>query len=255
VKGQLEYLVRLQETDTQLNRTKDDKARHPLELENAKRPFLTAQKVLEQVKDDLETVSKSKREKERDLQVQEEHIEKLKARQSDIKTNKEYQAYLHELETARQEKGHLEDDLLLQMEELDNLNRHLAEQVQSVNTAESEFQSRERELAQHVIQLDEAITKLEAERTGVLKEIEEKLLRDYERLTAIRKGLAVVPILHGSCSGCHMNIPPQLVAEVKLDEQIHACSNCRRILYWPQSAERKDRPVEVKPLSSQAEDH
>jgi uncharacterized protein len=252
VKGQLEHLVGLQEIDTQLNLTKAEKDRHPLQLENVKRPLLTAQKALEQAKGNLETTSKIKKEKERDLQIQEENIEKLKARQSTIKTNKEYQAYLQELETARQEKGHLEDELLIQMEEMDNLNKHLSGQEQLVKTAELEFQSKERELSRHAIQLDEAITKLDAERTTVLKQIEEKLLRDYERLKTMRKDLAVVPILHGSCSGCHMNIPPQLVAEVKLDEQIHSCSNCHRILFWPHTAER---PVEVKPLSSQADSH
>lgn len=139
------------------------------------------------------------------------------------------------------------------MEESDNLNKRLAEQEQSIKAAEVQFQSKERELAQHAAQLDEAIAKLEAERTVVLKQIEKKLLRDYERLKTIRKDLAVVPILHGSCSGCHMNIPPQLVAEVKLEEQIHTCSNCHRILYWSHSIERTKEPEEVKPLSSQAD--
>ena len=250
MKGQLGNLVHLQETDTQLNLTKTEKARHPSELEKAKQPLLTAQNAVQQAKADLETVSKSKREKELELQIQEANIEKLKARQSDIKTNKEYQAYLQELETARQGKGHLEDELLVQMEESDNLNKRLAEQEQSIKAAEVQFQSKERELAQHAAQLDEAIAKLEAERTVVLKQIEKKLLRDYERLKTVRKDLAVVPILHGSCSGCHMNIPPQLVAEVKLEEQIHTCSNCHRMLYLSHSIERTKQPAEVKPLSS-----
>lgn len=232
---QLEYLIRLQEIDTQLSAIKSEKDRQPLQLENAQRPLQVAQMVLEQAKAALDSDSKVKRQKEQDLQAQEERIEKLKARQSEIKTNKEYQAHLQELSAAQQDKGRLEEELLLLMEELDNDKKQAIQQEQVVEATELELESKERELAQQTLQLDQAQAKLSVERDGVLKQIQDKLLRDYQRLKTIRKDLAVVPILHGSCGGCHMNLPPQLVAEVKMDAQIHTCSHCHRILYRPHS--------------------
>ena len=247
---QLEYLIRLQEIDTQLSAIKSEKDHQPIQLENAQRPLQVAQMAVEQAKVALDAASKTKREKEQDLQTQEEHIEKLKARQSAIKTNKEYQAHLQEVEAARQDRGRLEEELLLLMEELDNYKKQAIQQEQVVKATELELQSKERELAQQALQLDQAQAKLSAERDGVLKQIPEKLLRDYERLKSIRKDLAVVPILHGSCGGCHMNLPPQLVAEVKMEEQIHTCSYCHRILYRPHPAEQAGKPVEVNPFPS-----
>jgi hypothetical protein len=34
------------------------------------------------------------------------------------------------------------------------------------------------------------------------------------------------------CAGCRLQIPPQLIAEVKRSEDLHACPYCRRMLYW-----------------------
>ena len=254
MKGQLENLVHLQEIDSRFSLTQNQKAQQPIEVEKAQMPLQTAQKALAQAKAALESTAKIKRGKERELHIQEEQIEKLKARQSDIKTNKEYQAHLREIEKAQQEKSHTEDELLILMDESDQEAQRALEQEQSIQVAEKAFRSKENELAQYTIQLDELITKLEADRSGILKQIDEKLLRNYNRLKSTCNDLAVVPILQGSCGGCHMNIPPQLIAEVKSQEKILTCSYCHRILYQPESIQRPEPPPteELKPLSSQA---
>jgi len=32
--------------------------------------------------------------------------------------------------------------------------------------------------------------------------------------------------------GCRLQIPPQLVAEVKRSQDLHTCPYCHRLLYW-----------------------
>ncbi len=238
MKGQLESLIRLQENDTQFGLTSHKKASHPKQLEEAQRPLLAAQKDLEKTRATLEAVSKTKRGKEGDLQAQEEQIEKLKGRQSSIKTNKEYHALLQEVEAANQAKGHLEEALLLLMEESDNQNRKVHEHEQLVKEAENNFKSKERELAAEAVHLDETISKLESERVEIAKQLEGNLLRDYEHLKPMRKDLVVVPVVQGACGGCQMTLPPQLVAEVKLETEIHTCSYCHRILFYRHPAEQ-----------------
>jgi hypothetical protein len=34
------------------------------------------------------------------------------------------------------------------------------------------------------------------------------------------------------CSGCRLQIPPQLIAEVKRSQDLHTCPYCHRMLYW-----------------------
>ncbi|NIN67237.1 MAG: nucleic acid-binding protein, partial [Anaerolineae bacterium] len=36
----------------------------------------------------------------------------------------------------------------------------------------------------------------------------------------------------GTCQGCHMTLPPQVVSEVKQNDCIITCGECDRILYF-----------------------
>jgi predicted nucleic acid-binding Zn-ribbon protein len=42
----------------------------------------------------------------------------------------------------------------------------------------------------------------------------------------------LVPVDSGSCGGCHMKLPPQLVQDAKRGTAMISCSYCGRILYW-----------------------
>jgi hypothetical protein len=34
------------------------------------------------------------------------------------------------------------------------------------------------------------------------------------------------------CAGCRLQIPPQLIAQVRRSDDLHVCPYCRRMLYW-----------------------
>jgi uncharacterized protein len=250
VKGQLNHLIRLQEIDNQLSQSTARKSNQPLQILEARRPLETAQERLNQARAVLESASKTRRDKERDLQSQEEHITKLKSRQTDIKTNKEYQALLQELETAKQAKGQLEEELLLLMEEMDKESVNLRQYEQTFKQAEEVFRSKEQALADEAQELDGTIRKLESDRATAVEQLDRKIRTNYERLKREGKGLAIVPIIGGTCGGCHMNIPPQLVAEVKVETEMHSCSYCHRILFWETPSSPSGDPDAVKSMSS-----
>jgi hypothetical protein len=44
------------------------------------------------------------------------------------------------------------------------------------------------------------------------------------------------------CAGCRLQIPPQLVAEVKRSQDLHTCPYCHRMLYWDGDAQADQRP-------------
>ena len=243
MKGQLNQLIHLQEIDTQLIQITAKKSDQPRKLEEARRPVQDTQKSLEQTRSKVEGASKKKREKEQDLQAQEGQVEKLKSRQAQIKTNKEYHALLQELESAKEAIGRLEEALLLLMEELDNQGKVLTQHEQSLIEAETAYRSIEGELLEEAKQLDETISKLEAERNEAIGQLDAKLRQKYEQIKQVSKNIVVVPIINGSCGGCHTNLPPQLVAEVKLEAELLSCSYCHRILYWKVPTDKADNPT------------
>jgi uncharacterized protein len=63
-------------------------------------------------------------------------------------------------------------------------------------------------------------------------QVEKGLLERYTKLKNARKDQALAAIREGICSGCRLQIPPQLIAEVKRSQDLHTCPYCHRMLYW-----------------------
>ncbi|MBI2441085.1 MAG: PTS sugar transporter subunit IIA [Lentisphaerae bacterium] len=51
--------------------------------------------------------------------------------------------------------------------------------------------------------------------------------------------LAIVPISNNVCSGCGLTLPVSLVYAVRAAEKLHQCTNCARILYYPEARPRR----------------
>ena len=59
----------------------------------------------------------------------------------------------------------------------------------------------------------------------------------YEQIFERRGGSAVVVVRQGVCTGCHMNVPPQMYNELQKFRDIRQCPNCHRILFYrPENA-------------------
>ena len=246
LKEQLSLLIDLQALDSRISQLKDRKLGIPQAIEETKGRLEAVKSRWTAVKNEAEAVQKNRREKERDLEVQEEKIGKLKNRTTEIKTNKEYQAHLTEIETAKKAKDQTEEALLLLMEQGDVLKTRLSEQEALLAQAEKQFQEECRKLSDEAVQIEEDLKQLELQRQGFEGKIEKKLLQDYSQIKKVRKDLAVVPIKDGTCLGCRLQLPPQLIAEVRRKEKILTCSNCHRILYWPApTAPSNEKAVKV----------
>lgn len=83
---------------------------------------------------------------------------------------------------------------------------------------------------------------LEAERDAALRQREssatgiEKLLRTrYERLRRTRSNDVVVPLVNGTCGGCHTSIPLNRRSQIRAGTVIESCEVCGAILYPPES--------------------
>ena len=77
-----------------------------------------------------------------------------------------------------------------------------------------------------------------------------KLLRAdlLKRYTSIRlkRWPAVVAVKNGTCSGCNMNIPPQLYNVIQRGTTLELCPNCNRIIYWAKLLEDGPPPDSKK---------
>lgn len=233
---QLQPLIELQSVDLRSAAIKAQRRHIPDRLKTAEQPLRDAQQLLEKASASADAATKARRDREHELEGQESQIGKMKARVSEIKKNVEYQAHLFEIQMAQKKKGEIEEQILLLMEEAEQQQRAVQEAKGRVGEAEAAFGKQKAELEARDASLAAELAELEQKRTQVEAAVDKALLDRYNKLKTARKDPAVVPIRGGICSGCRLQIEPQLVAEVKRAEKLLSCSYCQRILFWEEAA-------------------
>jgi predicted nucleic acid-binding Zn-ribbon protein len=235
VKGKLQDLIDLQETDLRLEELALRKRRLPEMIEAAGRPLQVAQAERDSLKKDFDVALHDRKSREQDLAAQEQAISKLEDRavKGEIKTNKEFQAHRFEIELAKKKKGEIEDQLLLLMEEVDTKKKELARVEEAVKTSEQRFNAEKTTLEGSVGALEEELAEVTRKRKQMAAGVEPSLLRTYDKLRVTRKGQALAGVTkEGNCRACRLQIEPQVVSDVKRANTVLTCSYCHRILYW-----------------------
>jgi predicted nucleic acid-binding Zn-ribbon protein len=229
---QLAPLVELQTLDLRIAEIKEQQRRTPQLLETAEAPVREAACLLKDATVAVEQLIKDRRARERDLEIHEAQVDKLKARLTELKTNKEYQAHLFEIEMANKKRGEIEEQILVLMEKVEAKQKEVKEVQTKAKEAERLFSQEKQRLDALAAELGAESAQLEQKQAAVAATVEKALLERYAKLKATRKDLALAPVRDGICGGCRLQLPPQLVAEVKRSDDILICSYCHRILYW-----------------------
>lgn len=229
---ELRILIGLQELDTELFRLKEKRTEIPRRIESLQSSLKKGKDILEAERSEYERLKKLKKGKDMVLDDGLERLKKLKARVSEIKTNKEYQAHIKEIETAQTENRGIEDEILSLMERIEDSYKLVEAEEKRYAEVGKRLEEDRREYEEEEKMIQGEITVLEDKRETVVSKIRQELYDNYSKILKVGKGIAVVPIKDGSCTGCHMSLPPQMINDVRKNEEINECSNCHRILYY-----------------------
>lgn len=232
ISEELKSLIELQVIDTAIADLTRQKNRLP-EIINEAKQFLTASQAdLLNVKTSYDNLLKEKRTKEQAVEDEDAKIEKLKSRTSQIKTNEEYQALIREVDAAKKAKNTQEDALLVVLEKIEEVKNDLQAKEQKTKEEEKKFAAEESRIKADFTIVKDELDKLLKSRDKHGSRIGKDLLKRYTQLFESKNNLAVAAVKNGNCLGCHMNIPPQTLTEIKKNSKIIQCFNCSRILYW-----------------------
>lgn len=229
---QLQFLIELQKFDLRIFEILEQRQHIPELIKTAQAPSLELAHRLKVIKEAGEVLTKERRSSEQELSVQEEHIHKIRGRLNELKTNKEYQAHLFEIELARKKKDLLEEAVLTVLERIEQNEKEAKELEERLREAEQRFGSETAQLESQVNKLNQELSELEHQHQEHARRMDAKILARYSKLKSARKGFAVAQVRNGTCSGCRLQIPPQLIAEVKRGDELLNCTYCYRILYW-----------------------
>ncbi len=78
-------------------------------------------------------------------------------------------------------------------------------------------------------QIDGEISRREARKSEIVPLIPDDLLEMYEKLRETKEGVAVGPLEHDQCGGCHLHLSPSEQQEAR-ETDPPRCVHCRRIL-------------------------
>jgi predicted nucleic acid-binding Zn-ribbon protein len=158
-------------------------------------------------------------------------IAKYEEQQMNVRNNREYDAITKEIELQQLEiqisdkKINESFDAIKKIEELIEETKSLLEE------RNKDLGSKKAELEVIVAESEEEEQKLMKSREKASKNIEERLLKSYDKIRDNAKnGLAVVSIKRGACGGCFNVAPPQRQAEVRERKKLIVCEHCGRIL-------------------------
>jgi predicted nucleic acid-binding Zn-ribbon protein len=227
----LEHLIHLQSLDNA-----SDVARRELDELPARHAELDArlQEAEARVADATKRLNEAqtaRRELERDLAAVQGRLSKYKDQLMQVKTNKEYQAMLHEIAAAEHEVRTREDRILEQMEVAETETAVLKDSEKDFREAQAAGAAERQNLEARRATLEETIARLAAERDALRPRVGRDALHLFDHL-AQRRGIAVTEARDGHCTFCHVRLRPQVFNEIRRNDKLTQCDSCLRILYY-----------------------
>ena len=232
---QLELLKRLQGIDGELYRLRRQLEDKPRELERVESDVAAQDARVKAVDARLKALQLSQKEKEVELQTRETSVKKLQGQLFQVKTNKEYSALQHEIETLKTDNSLLEETILKNFDAIDQAGKERQQEQKRLAEVQERLRVERARIERESATIQEQMTQLEQARKVVVPELRPEVLTRYERVLGMREGLALVPLVHESCGGCHRRLPPQVINQVYLKADLVTCESCNRILYFDEA--------------------
>ena len=231
----IQALLELSRVDVQIAELEDEKrglpaARAALVAEREK-----AQTAVEAAQAALVAAEHEQRRHEAAVADREALVVKLEGQQHQIKTNEAYKVLLHEIDQARAAISDAETKILEAMEGIEATRAGLERSRAAAKGIEERTAHQERMIAEREKSLDQSLGNLRRDREGLIGGVDAALLARYDRI-ASRRRPAVAMAVKGSCMGCHVSLPPQMLLERRRGAGLHTCGNCQRILVLAEHA-------------------
>lgn len=231
MREQLDMLGDLQEIDKKRTEIIKELETIPKAIERLTNAQKEEDNTVREIKQSITNHEKEKREKDTELSINNERFERFKDRLSSIKTNIEYQASLKEIDQSKKMNEALEDELLVLMEKLEEEQKELTEAETVLTEKISQMEGEKKTLSKKQKQADKDLKGIMNERELQLNNINPKVAHIYETLRKKIKGVIITTENNGSCTSCHLGVPPQLINDAMKYEKVYMCPHCSRILF------------------------
>ena len=226
-------LINLQKLDEEIKNISLILEKIPSEIEEIDKKIEENARILSQTKEKLNHNQKKRRELEAEIQDFKEKTLKYKRQLNEVKTNKEYSFLLKEIEEAQKKFDELEEQIISEMLFADDIEEEIKVISQNTNETKEKFSQKKDTLYKKKRETEEEKKKLSQKKDELTLKIPAYQINLYKKIFRGKNGIALSPVRDEFCSICHMRIRPQMLNELRTENNIHLCENCGRILHLP----------------------
>lgn len=227
----IKNLLIIQERDQKLLTIARDLEKIPRDEAHANSLLSGDQALLAKAIDALRHCEIATKKIELDIGTRRTTILRLKQQQFETRKNEEYTALGNEVIRYEKEIDQLETQELEHMEQADSLRTKVKEAEAQLARSQALVNEDLKALKIKHEQLLARREELNADRKSLSSSIEPEVMPLYDRLMKSKNGTAVVQVVNGMCSGCHMKLVPTTIVKVMAAIELTQCENCGRMLY------------------------
>ncbi|MEE9198595.1 MAG: C4-type zinc ribbon domain-containing protein, partial [Dehalococcoidia bacterium] len=148
-----------------------------------------------------------------------------------VKNPRELEALEHEAKILKKRLGEAEDRSLSLMESVEAAQETLDAARNELAAMEEQRLKEVESLSADKGRIEKELSRLGAQRQGVVTTIDAEAITLYESLRSSMPGSAVAKVERGMCQGCRITLPMSAIQKARLGRSVVRCSSCGRILY------------------------
>ena len=228
----VEALLILQERDARVAHLTADLDHMPRQIAQVEADSARHAAAFEELRTRTRQIEAERKKLDLDVQAKQAAIARYKSQQQQTRKNEEFAALNHEIEHAEKEISELEDRELELMEAYDKGLAQVSEAQKELAIFQDKAKAKKSDLEKRGAAAAAELTAAKEKQAEAEKAVPEEALSRYRRILKSKKDVAIVPIRHGACGGCHMKVTSQTALSAKGGEQLVSCDNCGRLVYW-----------------------
>jgi predicted nucleic acid-binding Zn-ribbon protein len=231
IEKKLKAIWELQQIDSKIDQLDLLKGELPMEVADLEDEIVGLHTRQENIKGEIKAYEGDIAGHKANIKHSEELQKKYKKQLDSVKNNREFEALNKELEISGLE-------VLAAQKRIKETQYHMESKVEALAQLDAVIEGRKKDLEFKQKELKTIVSDTEDEekelvhsRKSIEKEVDERLIKAYRRIRKnVKNGIAVAPIMRGSCGGCFAKIPPQRQSDIKQHFKIIDCEHCGRIL-------------------------
>lgn len=232
MKLELEKLIDLQKTDTNIRRLKQIIATADTKRAEIEQEFDQHASSIREVQNRGETLKAERLDLEKQIADNKTYLQRAERNLKHAQNQKEYETAMRETDALQKQIAAFETQIVEKMAAGEEVEKELESRADEINSHDAKrneaLSAFDKEVKAGKAELDSETAK----REEVFKTLPANLAAVYNRLAQrSRDGIAVAEVVNGSCSACFMSLRPQMSLEVKRGDKIITCESCTRILY------------------------